>query len=193
MGRAHRQLKPAAIGPGLAAVSLAAGLVAAIAWPSPRLEDARSHGAVRRPALAVKDVRILTFDAPAPARVALAPDEWTSDAPAFQARLTHARLVAPLPSPPPLPPSPSLREQTTATLAPVQQAMLAAAPALALTQAVAKDESKICRNPAAPPPLRLSYAPMLSGRTMDIAPASPPPEQERRIRLSALLAQALQQ
>ena len=199
MGGPRRLLKRAAIGSGAGAAVLVALAMAVIAWPSAKPADATRESGGREPVPAGKDVRIWTVDAPGPTHGALASDEWTSDAPAFQARLAHAGLVAPAPSAPP--PPPHAAEQAKATPAPAQQAALAATPALALTQASAKDDSKICRNPpvpldvaktAAAPPLRLSYQPELGGKTMDIAPAGPPPEQEQRIRLSALLAEALQ-
>jgi hypothetical protein len=133
--------------------------------------------------------RIASAEAPPP-RAALTPDEWTSDAPAFP-RPSHARLTPSAPPSAPLAlPAPDAKTPPPALTQPA---------ALALAQDPAKDDAKICKTPqphleiAAAPPLRLSYSPRLSGKVLDIAPQSPPPEQERQVRLSALLAEALQQ
>jgi hypothetical protein len=128
-----------------------------------------------------------------PPRAKLAPDEWTSDAPAFQARLSHTPLVAP--QPPAAPPLPS---EKAAGAAPAPASPPAATAPATLELAV-KDEPKTCKAPEpepgpvqAAPPLKLSYQPKLGRPALDIAPGAPPPEQERRVRLAALLAQALE-
>ncbi len=204
MSKPHRKPGPVVLLVGLGAVSVCAlgvGLFAinAARTPQPMLVVSDTAGA--RVAAVEADAKLWAAYAPAPARAALAPDEWTSDAPAFQAGMAHAKLVAPALAAPPPPPPAAAQQQTTA---PAPSAQPAATPvpslAQAQAQASAKDDSKICRNPPVPldlaqpaPRLRLHYEPRLSSKAPDIAPVGPPPEQERRIRLSSLLAEALQQ
>jgi hypothetical protein len=185
------------MGLGLAAgCVLAAGLIAANLWPAPApvlvLRDAAIPSGP-----AAKAARLWPADAPGPTRAALAPDEWTSDAPAFQAKLAH-RLVAAQPSVPPPPPA---KQASAPASAPSDHAAQVSAPTSVSAPKATADDLKICRDPtvaldvpkAAALGLQLRYHPALNGKPLDIPPAGPPPEEERRIRLSALLAEALSQ
>jgi hypothetical protein len=126
-----------------------------------------------------------------------APDVWTSDAPVVQAKLSQSRLVASISPPPPPPPkaAPAAAPDVKAAAQPASPP-----PALALAPEPAKDDSKLCRSPVLPldiahaaASIHLSDPARLATRPLDIPPPGPPPEQERRLRLSALLADALSQ
>ena len=134
--------------------------------------------------------------APGPARAPIAPDEWTSDAPALQAELTRKPIAA-APAPPPPQPT-AAAAQTPPPSGPAP----AAAPAALAMAAPSDDKAKICRAPAVPLDIaravaaesrRLRDEPSLRGKPLDIPPPGPPPDEERRIRLSALLTDALGQ
>jgi hypothetical protein len=186
------------MGACLAAVlAFVAGLLAESAWqaPPPALEAADGSG-LRTVPLA-RTVKAWPAYAPGPARAPIAPDEWTSDAPAFQAKLTEKPLSA-APDPPPPPPTVAAQPPTGPT--PVQQAASSVAPALAAA-APAKDDAKLCRNPTVPldvakavaaTSLRLRDEPSLRGKPLDIPPDAPQQDAPQSgIRVSGLLADAL--
>jgi hypothetical protein len=199
MARPHRSLQPNAIVKGLAvlaALCALAGLVAAGPWRAPQPVVIPLQPAGPGPALPAKHMVLAAAFVSAPAHPGPAADEWTSDAPAFQARQAQSRLAAPAP---PLPPQAAKADAGAQPVA----AKPAQPVALALAQpAPARDDAKLCRTPqlpldvaqaAAAPRLQISREPRLGGKPLDIAPPEPPPEQEQRIRLSALLAEALEQ
>jgi hypothetical protein len=183
-GTGRRGLKVLGVAAGVAAVGLGALLLRPSPEASPPAEPARAA-------------------APEPLHVTAASDEWTSDRPALAVMSPVApRAPAPPPLPPPVP-APQAKAAADEAKAPPPPPAAAAA-ALQLAQAAAKpDPKKICTPPAAEPdklapapaahPLKLHFEPTLSARPADIAPQGPPPpDQERRIRLTELLVQALE-
>ena len=202
MARPHRSPRPTIIIKGLGALAVLcalAGVVAAGPWRAPQPVVIPLQAASAGPALPAKRAVFVAAVVSAPAHAALAADEWTSDAPAFQARLSHSRLVPPAPPPAPPLPHPAAKADPGAPPAAAAQAQPAV---MALAQpAPARDDAKLCRTPqlpldvaqaAAAPRLQISREPRIGGKPLDIAPPEPPPEQEQRIRLSALLAEALE-
>jgi hypothetical protein len=180
----------------LACASTAAAVLAFQALETPTTLALPDTGGPRQITAAAGPAASL-LAATAPSRAEPSLDEWTSDAPALPARPAHVRVAHA--SAPPAAPHAPVQAQAADPKTEAQGAP--ATPKLALAAAPAKDETKLCKNPALPmdiaqaaaSTIRLREQSGFKAKPLDIPPPGPAPEQERRLRLSALLADALSQ